>query len=345
MGARVGIVGISGYYSFSFAEALWTNHDVDFAAASTWPAEEKRGVRRRMMTPQEYASRFEVKMYDDPLKMIKTEGLDGVALCGDTDDHKDMVDALASTGVHLFFHKPMCNTIEEADHILGAIRKHGNKSGACNPARFDDAIIQAKALVDGGEIGDLLTVRSLLSHGGSFKSNLPPGITSLQGPWMHLGFYNADNILSFMGWAEVASVFAHYAKLSPEDAQPEDCGKGLVKLKDGRIASMDLYCSSMWSGPLWEIEAIGTKGFIRTSHSVTQGSLFTKDGVKAFQHDHQHGRRVHFGELGAWAKAVEAKVDCELSGERAHRGIEICVAWKRSSDQGIPIAIPVERAR
>lgn len=352
MRPRVGIVGISGYYAFSFAEALWTNHDADLVAASTWPPEEERGVTvggtttrggsGRRMSLEDYGGRFGARMYDDPLKMIEAESLDGVCICGNTDDHRDQVEALAPTGIHMFFHKPMCETIEDADAILAAIRKHGNKTGACNPARYDDAIRGAKALVDAGELGDLMTVHAYLSHGGTSKARVPEG-TEMRGPELHLGFYTSDLTQWFMDWAEIESAYGHYAKLNPEDAQPNDSAKGLIKFRDGRIGSMDLYCSSQWAGPLWEIEAIGTAGFVRTSQSTAQGTLFTKDGVRAFQHDQQHAKRVHFSELEAWSRAVSAGEDCELSADLAARGVELCVAWKQSSDESQPVELPLPR--
>ena len=352
MPPRVGIVGISGYYAFAFAEALWGNHGVEFVAASSWPPEEERGVSAgqipprggasRRMSLEEYGRHFEVRMYDDPVAMIKRESLDGVCICGNTDDHLDQVEAIAPTGVHMFFHKPVCDKLVDIDPILGIIRKHGIKTGACNPARYDDAIRGAKALIDAGDLGDVMSVRAYLSHSGTLKSRAPVGL-EMRGPEVHLGFYTADLTQWFMDWAEVESAFAHYAKLNPHDAQPQDSAKGLIKFKDGRIGSMDLYCSPQWPGPLWEIEVMGTAGFVRTSQSAGQGTLFTKDGVHGFQHDHQHAGRVHVNELDAWVTAVRDGVDCELSAELAARGVELCLAWKQSSDENRPVSLPLER--
>ena len=352
MRPRVGIVGISGYYAFAFAEALWGNHGVDFVAASSWPPEEERGVSIGQIPPrggasrrtslEDYGRHFGVRMYDDPVTMIGEESLDGVCVCGNTVDHGDKVEAMAPTGVHMFFHKPMCETVEESDRILEIVRKHGIKTGACNPARYDDAIRQAKALIDAGDLGEVMSVRAYLSHSGTLKSRVPAGV-EMRGPEVHLGFYTADLTQWFMDWAEVESAFAHLAKLNPHDAQPQDSAKGLIKFKDGRIGSMDLYCSPQWSGPLWEIEAMGTAGFVRTSQSASQGTLFTKDGVHGFQHDHQHAKRVHFSELDAWVTAVKDGVDCELSAELAARGIELCLAWKQSSDENRPVTLPLAR--
>ncbi|MCY3800719.1 MAG: Gfo/Idh/MocA family oxidoreductase [Chloroflexi bacterium] len=335
---RVGIVGISGYYAFSFAEALWTNHDVDFAAASTWPPEEERGIEGiRMMTPTEYGERFGVKMYDDPLTMISRESLDGVSLCGHAMDHLPMVEAIAPTGVSLFFDKPVALTLDETDQIASLIRKHGNKSGACQPARYEDTIRQAKAYVDDGGIGDLLTVRAFLSHSGIRSETIVP----VPRPDVHFAYYTADLTQWFMDWTPPKSAFAIYAKLVPEDLQPTDNAKGIVEFEDGRIGSMDLYCTPLWGGPLFEIEAIGTNGFVRTSQSVGRGTLFTKEGNTAFQADQDDIRRVHFNELNAWVSAVARGEDCELSVELARKVMELCVAWKLSSDERRTVHFPL----
>ncbi len=335
---RVGIVGISGYYAFAFAEALWTNHDVDLVAASTWPPEEERGIEGiRMMTPAEYAVRFDLKLYDDPLTMIARESLDGVSICGHVRDHLPMVKAIAPTGVHLFFDKPVAMTLEETDEIVGLIDKHSNRSGACQPARYDDAIRKAKAYVDDGGLGDVLTVRAYLAHGGIREQVIVP----IPRPDVHFAYYTSDLIQWFTDWTPPKSAFAIYAKLVPEDLQPTDSAKGIVELEDGRIGSMDLYCTPRWSGPVFEVEAIGTDGFVRTSQSVARGTLFTKDGNTSFQHDQNDSRRVHFNELSAWASAVERGEDCELPARLARKVMELCVAWKLSSDERRFVDFPV----
>ena len=335
---RVGIVGISGYYAFSFAEALWTNHDVDFVAASTWPPEEERGIEGiRMMSPTEYGERFGVTMYDDPLTMISRESLDGVSLCGHAMDHLPMVEAIAPTGVSLFFDKPVALTLDETNQIADLIQKHGNKSGACQPARYEDTIRQAKAYVDDGGVGDLLTVRAFLSHSGIRGETIVP----VPRPDVHFAYYTADLTQWFMDWTPAKSAFAIYAKLVPEDRQPTDNAKGIVEFEDGRIGSMDLYCTPLWGGPLFEIEAIGTDGFVRTSQSVGRGTLFTRDGNTAFQADQDDIRRVHFNELNAWVSAVALGEDCELSVELARKVMELCIAWKLSSDERRTVHFPL----
>ena len=335
---RVGIVGISGYYAFSFAEALWANHDVHFVAASTWPPEEERGIEGiRMMSPAEYGERFGLTMYDDPLTMITRESLEGVSLCGHAMDHLQMVEAIAPTGVSLFFDKPVALTLNETDQIARIIREHGNKSGACQPARYEDTIRQAKAYVDDGGIGDLLTVRAFLSHSGIRSETIVP----VPRPDVHFAYYTADLTQWFMDWTPLKSAFAIYAKLVPEDLQPTDNAKGIVEFEDGRIGSMDLYCTPLWGGPLFEIEAIGTDGFVRTSQSVGRGTLFTKEGNTAFQADQDDVRRVHFNELNAWVSAVARGEDCELSAELARKVMELCVAWKLSSDERRTVHFPL----
>ena len=52
------------------------------------------------------------------------------------------------------------------------------------------------------------------------------------------------------------------------------------------------------SRPLGKLEVEGAEGFIRSSQSVGPGTLFNKRGVQAFQHGHQHARRVRISELG-----------------------------------------------
>ena len=51
------------------------------------------------------------------------------------------------------------------------------------------------------------------------------------------------------------------------------------------------------SRPLREFEVEGAEGFIRSSQSVGPETLFSERGLQAFQHGHQHARRVRISEL------------------------------------------------
>ncbi len=82
------------------------------------------------------------------------------------------------------------------------------------------------------------------------------------GPELSLGWYVIDVLLDFMGQS-ATSVYADYDNYTSPGSPFMDCGKMVLRLKNGAMASWDMYFCHRIPYPTWELEVAGPKGVIR----------------------------------------------------------------------------------
>ena len=88
--------------------------------------------------------------YTDFVQMIETERPDLVTIAVPTRAHREVAEAAAQHGVHLFVEKPLAGTPEEAQAIIDAARSAGVKLGVGHIERFNPAILRLKAELEQG---------------------------------------------------------------------------------------------------------------------------------------------------------------------------------------------------
>lgn len=104
--------------------------------------------------------------YDE---MLEREAPDIVVLCSrHPDDHLPQIEAAASKGCHIYCEKPLAANLEAADSIVQLAERHKIKIGVAHVARHALKFRAMKQMVDGGEIGEPLTVygRGRCDHRG-----------------------------------------------------------------------------------------------------------------------------------------------------------------------------------
>ena len=77
------------------------------------------------------------------------------------DQHRDMVVAAAERGVRgIYFEKPMCRTLAEADEMIAACEKHGVKAAISHQTRYSPKLEVVRELIRSGGIGRILELRA-----------------------------------------------------------------------------------------------------------------------------------------------------------------------------------------
>ena len=90
--------------------------------------------------------------YEALLEEVKPDAVFGFSA---TAEHADIVEMCAPLGIDVMVEKPMAATLEQADRMLVASKKHGNKLMVNWPTAWSRSLRTAKRLVDEGAIGDL----------------------------------------------------------------------------------------------------------------------------------------------------------------------------------------------
>lgn len=77
------------------------------------------------------------------------------------DQHRDMVVAAAESGVRgIYFEKPMCRTMAEADEMIAACEKNKVKAAVSHQTRYSPKLAVVRDLIQSGQIGQVLELRA-----------------------------------------------------------------------------------------------------------------------------------------------------------------------------------------
>jgi predicted dehydrogenase len=123
---------------------------------------------------QARAERYGATPYTDLDEMLRTERPELITVCLPNEDHYDVTLKLVRTGVPLLVEKPLVFDLAEADTLLA---EAGDRFFAINfNHRYAEPVQRAKALIDAGELGDLIFATwrfgGEANHGRSPHANL-----------------------------------------------------------------------------------------------------------------------------------------------------------------------------
>ena len=107
--------------------------------------------------------------YDDYREMIDAEKPDVVHICTPNASHYEMAMYAMERGIPVVCEKPLTRTLEEAKELAAYAREHKIITGVNFNCRWYPQVMQARAMVESGEVGDIFTVHGgypLDRHGG-----------------------------------------------------------------------------------------------------------------------------------------------------------------------------------
>jgi len=229
---KVVMVSFAHVHAPGYAEQLARDQRVEFAGI--YDEDEARG--------KSYAQRYGVPFHPDLVSMLEKVKPDLAAVCSPTKMHVEHVKMLAAHGVHTFIEKPLARTVEECDEIIAAAAKAGVKATVGFNARFDPANAAAKAVVERGELGRVLTARVRIAHSGAldrwFEGPRWFADTEMAGGggFLDLGVHGADLLRWLLG--EARGVAARVANLS--GAYPiDDFGAAVIEFERGAVGVLE----------------------------------------------------------------------------------------------------------
>jgi len=342
MALKSGIIGLGSWYSQAFATVLTRIEEVSLVAATYLEQEDEILKAIAGISRSKYARKYGVRLYPTAEEMIQSEDLDMVCVCSDNTSRAHYTQVGARAGKDVFIAKPMASSLCDANKIVNTARNSNVLIRTCNPARFDGAIQEAQRRIAAGEIGEPLTARVLIQH-GAFKQDVriedtPEFGHGQGGPELSLGFYAADLLKWFIG-SEALRVYAEYENLNTNWSPYMDSGKAIVRFRDGKMGSMDIYFSTVCPAPLWEIEVVGRKGIIRTQQAVYEGMLWTTEQRTIPFYRKQND--VLEEEMRSWVNSCLTRAVPDFSIEDAREALEICLSWKESARTRTTIDLPL----
>ena len=130
------------------------------------------------------SARVGATAYTDYKQLLITGDIDLAMVLTPASTHREIVEAAAKQGIHVFCEKPIAITLEDADAMVAACKQAKVKLfyGSCY--RYLPAIIKAKQLIQSGAIGEIQLMAEQLigGHGKAGYVELPSIHYPLGGP-------------------------------------------------------------------------------------------------------------------------------------------------------------------
>ena len=345
---RYAIVGGAATIAGEHTQAIATLPSARLAAIADVNAE--KGSER--------ARELGCAFYADYRELLAQERPDVVAVCTPHPTHAEITIAALEAGSHVLCEKPLASVLSEADAMIDAAERTGRLLAVNFQQRFRPEIEYARALIAGGELGDL--VRSLciapwLRTHAYFRT------ASWRGTWQGEGggvlLNQAPHTIDlFIYLAGMPSRVWGITRTVRQPIATEDVASVLLEYGNG--AQGYFVASTVEAGPLGRIELVFENGILvlakgsiqryaftpgLTEHIRTSPKPFAEPEVREIPVELPAGRATHVEVYADFDQAVREGSAPRTPGREGLWSLEFSSAAILSSYTDRPVTLPVDR--
>ncbi len=284
-------------------------------------------------------------IFTDLNEALSKDLFDAVIIVTPTFAHKDIAVQCARVKKHVFCEKPMAVHVDDAREMIDAAKENGVKLQVGFMRRFDPSFIHAKRVIDSGEMGEVMIIKSVGRGPG-----LPP-------PWTYdvsesnglLGEVNSHDFDSTRWFAGseykriyVEAINRKVQKLKKDYPDFYDNAVCTLRFENDVIGTIDGTCPADY-GYDGRTEIVMTKGLI--SIGETRGEAFftcNTDGVikeSAFKSWRNRFRDAYLEEMKSFTTSVLEDKQTLVTGEDGLAAVEAVVVANKSIRKGAPVEI------
>lgn len=258
----------------------------------------------------------------------KTSEIDVVFVCTYNAFIPDIVCYSLDKGFHVFSEKPPGRNLQDTLRMKSASQKTDKVLKFGFNHRYHNSIIEAKALIDSGLIGDLVCARGVYGKAGNLNFGQEwRNDTSLSGGGILLdqGIHMVDLLGYFMGeFVEIQSAVDH---LVWTEMTTEDSAFAILKTEHGQVAS--LHSSALQWKHKFDLDLICTNGYIALNGILTATQSYGEETMSYYRKD----LNLKTGKLGrpmehtlcfdsddSWELELEEFYDVIAKGRKLQQG-------------------------
>ncbi len=328
-----------------------------FESAARWPDVEV--VSCADLDPAKARARgeqFSVACAATPEELLHTPGLDLVVNLTVPLAHAAVQEMAFHAGKSVYSEKPLAVSVEEASRVLDAAADAGSRVG-CAPDTFLGAAQQtARALIDGGEIGQPVAATAFFTCRGheSWHPNPEFYYQAGGGPLFDMGPYYLTALVNLLG--PVRRVTGSARVTFPErtiTSAPKSGTRIAVEVPTHVSAVLDFECGAVatlltsfdvWAANLPRIEVYGTEGTLGVPDPNGFGGevRIARAGEEhwaAAPHTHAHAGESRGIGVADMARALRTGRPHRANGELAFHVVEVMEAIHRASEEGRHVVV------
>jgi myo-inositol 2-dehydrogenase/D-chiro-inositol 1-dehydrogenase/scyllo-inositol 2-dehydrogenase (NAD+) len=279
-------------------------------------------------------------LFTDLDEALARDLFDAVVVVTPTFTHRDIVVKCAEAKKHVFCEKPMSITPDEARAMIDAASKNGVKLQIGFMRRFDPPFLHAKEVIESGELGDVMVIKSVGRGPG-----LPP-------PWTYnvsesnglLGEVNSHDFDStrWLAGAEYVRIYAEAVNRKVTELQKEypdfyDNVVCTVRFDNDIIGTIDGTCPADY-GYDARTEIVLTGGLI--SIGEVKGQAYFSCDVKgvirenAWKSWRNRFKDAYLDEMRSFISSIVEDKATLVTGQDGLAAVEAVVAANKSLKSG-----------
>lgn len=214
----------------------------------------------------------------------RQDGADVIAIMTPNDSHYPYAMAALDGGFHVICDKPMTNSLQDAETLHDRVVSSGLVFCLTHNYTGYPMVRQARAMVEGGELGEIRLVQVEYVQGGKADESRPDNLTGPRswkfspekgGPSLVMGDIgtHAHNLLRYITGLEVLEVCGERGAIVP-GRKVDDYAGALLHLEKGARGSFWVTQAAAGVENSLKIRVSGNKGTIEWFQEVPQQLLF-----------------------------------------------------------------------
>jgi predicted dehydrogenase len=287
------------------------------------------------------------KTYQDYEALLGEVEPDAVFAFGATADHADVVEMCAPLGIDVMVEKPMAATLEQADRMLVAVKKHKTRLMVNWPTAWSRSLRTAKRLVDDGAIGELWQLTWRGGHSGPDELGCSKHFCGFlfdpelngAGAFNDYGGYGSSMCVWFLGTP--ASVVGVAGRLLKRQLPVDDNGIMILRYPKAMCRLEMTWTEAVAHTPPHDVVLYGSEGTIIAGESVMLHTRSNEEGesieMDALPEAQSNGP-TYFIECLQKGVDPEGLPNADLSRDAQ----EIMEAGLLSAVNGVTVSLPVE---
>jgi len=254
---------------------------------------------------------------------LSGEEFDAVCIGAPTFIHAETVVKAANAGKHIFCEKPLSSTLEEAYQMENAIKRNQVKFQIGFMRRFDKNFLKAKKIIEQGDIGTPILVKSVGRGPG-----LPP-------KW-YCDIKRSNGLL--------AEVNSHDFDSMYKEEYPDfyDTAAVSLRFKNGVLGMIDGCCPATY-GYDARMEILGTEGMLQIGSQQAYSVLVWNNKSQLIKEGNRSWRILfkdaYLEEDKYFANCILNNEEPKVNIEDGKKAIEIVIAANKSIKTGQPVRL------
>lgn len=286
---------------------------------------------------EELGVEYKYNDYDD---MLLNDDIDAISISSPSFHHCEQIEKALKAGKHVFCEKPMGVTVEECKNLEKVVEKYSDRVFMIGfMRRFDNSYLEAKKIVESGEIGNVFLIRSYSQDPiKNIKGAIAYGPHS-GGEFLDMAVHDIDLARWFLKSEpkQVWAIGGCYEFEEFKDWNDADNAVCLMKFEDDKMAFL-LAGRTAPHGYNVETEIMGTKGVLRIASVPFSNhiEILSSEGVirKCSQDFLERFEDAYLKEMEEFIECIKTDRKPELTVYDGTKATEIAFKCKESFETG-----------